>query len=118
MSDKVYLLVYTGNCSSTIINGVKFTSSVRTANVDADKVKLFVDANGKSLYDNITITEIVKEAVLPKKEKVQEFTVDALKKANTLEQLQAMATERELSAEGSKTELAERIVEFETASKE
>jgi hypothetical protein len=114
--DKMYLLVYLGQCASKTIHGVKFTAGVKTANIGADKAPLFVGTDGKSLYDDIGVTEIIKEAVTGEPAKV--VTAESLKSGNTLEVLQGMASERELDTTGSKTELAERIVAHETEKSE
>lgn len=108
--DKTFLLLYKGNCASVVFNGIKFTQSVRTANVGEDQAKLFMDSKGNSIYDEIEIREIKKAEVVADD---KELTVEGLKKAKKLEELQEMARERELDDAGSKTELAERIVEFE-----
>lgn len=142
MNEKVYLLVYTGQCASAVINGIKFTAKTRTANISEAQAKSFMDAKGNSLYADIDITPLAKSDVVPDEGNSNantsgqsgeagnanndgnegedgdegedaELTVEGLKKANTLEKLQAMAEERELDTTGSKTELAERIVEFE-----
>lgn len=108
----MYLLVYRGTCNSVIINGIKFTKGQSSANIDDTQLHLFASADGKSYYDDLTVVKIEKEKICPTKEK-KEFTVEFLKKEHKLEELQAMCKERNLSIEGSKTELAERIIEVE-----
>jgi len=117
----MFLLVYKGLCQSTIVNGVKFTQIIKTANVDDEKAKLFVSSTGKSLYDDIEVVSLAKAEIVPNvnENKIKkEFTVESLKKENNLEKLQGLCAERSLNTEGSKTELAERIVLFEKAKQE
>lgn len=112
----MFLLVYKGLCQSTIVNGVKFTQNIKTANVDDEKAKLFVGSDGKALYDDIEVISLVKAEIVPDPDETKikkELTVEGLKKENNLEKLQGLCAVRNLSNEGSKTELAERIVGFE-----
>lgn len=111
MDDKAYLVVYTGRCSSIVLNGIKFTDSIRTAPVSSEAVKSFQAADGTPLYDDIDIQVIEKSDIVPDDQK--EVTAESLKQGNTLAQLQEMARSRELDESGSKTELAQRIIDFD-----
>jgi hypothetical protein len=143
----MYLLVYKGNCQSTIIGGKKFDKIHRTCNISDDESVNFVGNNGKSMYDDLEVIPIVKNDIVPENKKdgegtpkdgegtpkdgegtpkdgegtpkdgegtpndSSEVTVEGLKQKNTLEQLKAICQELGLNIEGSKTELAERIIE-------
>ena len=113
----MYLLVYTGNCSSTIINGVSFNHNKRTANVDAEKGKLFIN-NGRKIYEDVEV-HLIKEADIDPDPNSGEVDLDkmieSIKSKNNLEQLKAMADAYGLSTEGSKTELATEIANYQIA---
>ena len=114
----MYLLVYKGKCASTIINGKKFSAITSTHNIEDSELEQFADENGKSYYDDLVVVKIAKADVVPDDGKVEKvLTVEGLKKEKKLDELQAMCAERQLDTEGSKTELAEKIVEFEASKK-
>lgn len=94
------LIVYTGKCASKTVNGVKFTQSVRTANVSDE-----VGSKFKGL-EEFQIIDIQKEAIVPPKEDAK------LKKLLKLteEQLQEMCLAKGLEIEGTKEELADRLL--------
>lgn len=112
----MYLLVYKGKCASTVINGIKFTSVNSTVNIDNEQLHLFADANGKSYYDDLQVVKIEKREIVPEKRNPKELTVEGLKKEYKLDELKVLCAQRGLDNEGSKTELANRIVQFESES--
>lgn len=116
----MYLLIYTGNCGSKTIHGIKFTQTRRTANISDEQSQLFLGADGSQLYDDVMVNEIKKEDIVPEKEDKKEnpVTVEGLKRGNSFDTLAKMCEERGLETSGSKTELAERIFEFENKPKE
>lgn len=114
----MYLLVYKGHCKTATYNGIKF-GPIRTACVDDEKIKQFMGSDGRSLYDDIEIVHLEKKDVVPEKEKKEPvknvYTVENLRANYKLDELRIMCKDRGINSEGSKTELCERIAEYEAA---
>lgn len=119
----MYLVHYKGNCASIIINGIRFNKTVTTANISEERLGEFVSPEGVPYHDDIEVIKLEKPQVVPenkneKQNKKVKLTVQDVKKSHSLEDLTAMCVERNLNATGSKTELAERITEFENSTQE
>jgi hypothetical protein len=94
------LIIYTGRNASTVVNGVKFTQAVKTANVSDE-----VGAKFQGL-DDFNVINIDKKNIVPSKED------EKLKKYLKLskDQLIEMCTAKELETDGTKEDLAERLL--------
>lgn len=107
------LLTYVGRCSTVYRHGVKFTNQTKSVLVSEEVAESFI-SDGTSLYDDIIFTNITETDITGV---VDEILLDVAKtKAKyNLEELAVMCKERSIDSEGSKTELATRIVEYETS---
>ena len=129
----MYLIHYKGKCASITIQGIKFTYSRRSANIPDERATDFVNSKGVPYREDIDVIKLNKSDIVPEKDKttntvkmfdgaepnaepdVVPVTVQEIKKGRNLDEIKDMCMERELDTEGSKTELAERIVAYENS---